>query len=488
MVQRITIPFVGGTAKSRAVSVNNQETVNWYNSVKGRGAKAPMVLESIPGTREIRSTAGNGPCRSPQMVNWTAPNTTEGLLYGVFGTQLVRLNSTDIVSVVGTLDNANGIARIARGRNFIMVVDGDAGYTYNGTTFAKITDPDFPTNFASPNTGSVTHVVYLDGFFIINDATKDNFYISAKEDPTQWNALDFAAAAIAPDAALALAATESILYVPGDETTQLYYNSGNAQFPYENYLHAATEVGIAAPQSIAESDDGVFFLATTPEGGLFVQRFQGTDGSVITEDEQEEQLAAVAKPQDSYGFIYKQDGESFYVLQLDSGASTLVYNIRARTWETRALQDGTGWRPAGHGIQNFRNIIGSRLQAQMFELRRDEYRDAGEDLVRRRVTEVYHNNNQLMDWWELVIDMQMGVGLQSGAGSDPQIRLRYSDDGGQTWSFELYQPIGKQGETKRRAVFRNLGQSRNRIFEIEVADPVPVTVIAAYAVVTVAED
>ena len=93
-----------------------------------------------------------------------------------------------------------------------------------------------------------------------------------------------------------------------------------------------------------------------------------------------------------------------------------------------------------------------------------------------------------MDWWEVVIDVQSGVGNEINPGSDPVIRLRYSDDGGLVWSAQLTEPLGKIGERLRRAVFRNLGQSRSRQFEIEVSDPVEVTIIAAYARVEVLSD
>ena len=233
--------------------------------------------------------------------------------------------------------------QIARGRSYIMIVDGTDGYTYDGTTFAQITDADFP---GQTGAGSPTHCVYIDGFFIVNDALTDNFFISAVEDPTSWNALDFDAAAVAPDAALALASTESILWVIGDETAQGYYNSGNPDFPYEIILSATQEVGILAPYSIAESDDGIFYLATTPEGGRFVYQIKGQSGRVITGDEQEAFLQTVTDPGDAYGFIYKQAGKSFYVLQLSATtgnyaktSSTLIYNIKANAWETRELLD-----------------------------------------------------------------------------------------------------------------------------------------------------
>lgn len=490
MPKRQTIKLVGPQAQDSAVSVSNQETVNFQVEGKGTGAKAPQVLETIAGAR-FRQLAGDGPCRSPEMIAWADPVSNVKQLYGVFGGDFVAINGSFGVTVIGAMTNTTGIARIARGRNFIMVVDNDSAFTYDGTTFAAITDLDFPTNFVPAKT--VTHVVYLDGFFIVNEGDSDNFYISALEDPATWNALDFDAASVAPDNSLAIAASESILYIVGDETMQPYYNSGDADFPYEVYLNAVSEHGILAPQSIAESDAGVFYLGTTPEGGRFVVQIQGTALKVITHDEQEVLLGKLVSPETAYGFIFQLSGKAFYVLQLDPGLPsqfTLSYNIRSENWERRALQDGSAWRAAGHGVINNQNVIGSRLAGQIGTLEPEIYQDFGQQLIRRRVTEVFHDNNHLIDWWELVVDCDSGVGLVVGPDedTDPQIRMRYSDTNGKTWSAVLEEPIGKAGEFERRAVFRNLGQSRQRVWEIEFSANVPLTIINLHAILTVNDD
>jgi hypothetical protein len=492
MAQRVTIPFVGQTAVSKNVMVQNQETVNFTQSIKGRGAKAPMVLESAPGLIDL-GALGNGPLKTSQMVSSDIRGLGVNDLYGVYGSKLMAQTIATGNLEIGTLNGNPGRVPIARGRNYIAMVDGTDGYTYNGTVFAQITDLDFPGNLVPA--GKPTHIVYMDGFFIVNDANTDNFYISALEDPTSWNALDFDAASVSPDKALAIAQTESILWIFGDETAQGYYNSGNADFPYQIILTATQEVGILAPDSLAESDDGIFYLATTPEGGRFVYQIQGQSGRVITDDSQEQFLLTVDNPGLAWGFIYKQGGESYYVLQLGetSGlnaklSTTLVYNIKAQAWESRETQDGTAWRAGGHGILGGRNIVGSRLQARQLELSLDTYTDAGEELIRRRRSQIYHVNNQLMDWWAIVIDIQGGVGNQVDPGADPKLRLRYSNDGGQSWSNWLQQSIGKIGETLQRCQFLNLGQARNRVFEVEYSEPTDLTIINAYAVLEVLND
>lgn len=491
VARRIQVPMIGGQAVSRSVVVNNQATDNFIQALKGQGAKAPIVLETAPGYVDL-GAVGDGPIRTGQMVNSRVrAASTAGELYGVYGSKLIA-HTSDIGNLdLGTLAAPLGSrVRMARGRNYVAMVDGTNGWTWDGTTFAQITDLDFP---GQTGAGAPTFLVYLDGFFIVNDALTDNFFISGLEDPTSWNALDFDAASVAPDNALAIASQVSLLWIIGDETAQAYYNSGNPDFPYDIVLNATQEVGILAPQSLADSDDGIFYLATTPEGGRFVYQIRGQAGRTISGDEQESFLNDLVAPEDAYGFIYKQAGKSFYILQLGEStgrdpktSSTLIYNIKAQMWETRSINDGTAWRAGGHGVLANDNIVGSRLSGRYGRLDLDDYQDAGQEMIRRRRSQVFHVNNNTIDFWALIVDIQGGIG--NVTSPNPILRMRYSNDAGQTWSFWLQEECGGVGEYFRRVVYDQLGSGRNRLFELELSDAVNLTIIGAYAEIEVDAD
>jgi hypothetical protein len=75
--------------------------------------------------------------------------------------------------------------------------------------------------------------------------------------------------------------------------------------------------------------------------------------------------------------------------------------------------------------------------------------------------------------------METGVGNGNGQGADPLLMLRYSNDGGHTWSNEKTASIGKVGEYGKRARFNRLGAGRNRLWEISLTDPVRFCVFGA---------
>jgi hypothetical protein len=72
-------------------------------------------------------------------------------------------------------------------------------------------------------------------------------------------------------------------------------------------------------------------------------------------------------------------------------------------------------------------------------------------------------------------------------GTNPQIMLRWSDDGGHTWSNEHWKSMGLIGEYGKRVLWRRLGMTqkiRDRVYEISGTDPVPVYIMGAQLIVS----
>jgi len=77
--------------------------------------------------------------------------------------------------------------------------------------------------------------------------------------------------------------------------------------------------------------------------------------------------------------------------------------------------------------------------------------------------------------------MEAGVGLLTGQGSDPQVMMQYSKDGGNTWSNEVWESFGQIGEYGVRATFGPFGRARDWVFRFRVTDPVKTVFIGAWA-------
>jgi hypothetical protein len=64
---------------------------------------------------------------------------------------------------------------------------------------------------------------------------------------------------------------------------------------------------------------------------------------------------------------------------------------------------------------------------------------------------------------------------------EPQVMLRFSSDGGHTWSNEYMRGAGFAGQFKKVVEWRRLGRARSsRVYEISVTDPIRWPIVDAY--------
>ena len=70
----------------------------------------------------------------------------------------------------------------------------------------------------------------------------------------------------------------------------------------------------------------------------------------------------------------------------------------------------------------------------------------------------------------------------SATAIDPQVMLRWSDDGGHTWSNEHWRSMGLTGQWGHRVIWRRLGMTlklRDRVYEVSGTDQVKIAIMGA---------
>jgi hypothetical protein len=114
------------------------------------------------------------------------------------------------------------------------------------------------------------------------------------------------------------------------------------------------------------------------------------------------------------------------------------------------------------------------------------YTDNGNPLVSMRTAQHLFDKKDLDHIFirRLILDMETGIGdgaYSFETGINPQAALAWSDDGGHTWSNQYTASMGAAGRYRTRVIWRRLGHSRDRIFQVTISDPVKKILIGAYA-------
>lgn len=137
----------------------------------------------------------------------------------------------------------------------------------------------------------------------------------------------------------------------------------------------------------------------------------------------------------------------------------------------------------GAGSPGGQGVLGSYLDGNLYAFNPATYTDNGTPRKWvRRWRGLPTTTMKAVRYSHLVIDMETGAGVPVSA--DPQLVLRWSDDGGHSWSSERYRPAGKLGQTKITIKFNRLGSTRrfagsDRIFELSSTDPFKLAIIDA---------
>ncbi len=388
-------------------------------------------------------------------------------LYVLIGSKLYKIDTAWTKTLIGTIGTTTKNVWIVGDGTNLAVVDGVKGYSWNGVTFAEIS---FPDSFIPSS------LTFQDGYFIVSRSGTSRFYISALNDPTSWNALDYATAEGSHDNLVTVHSHQRDLWLFGTDSLEMWYNSGASTFPFERYAGGFLKIGCKAARSVVSSGEGVFWL----DNQFQVRIGLGIQSVNISTPQIEYQIAEMAKScdiEDAVGFYYFQKGHGFY--QLSIGDKTFVYDGTTKFWHTRATGEDNHRHPAQcYAFFNKKHLVGHYSRGQILSLSYDIYTNNGEHFKAIRAAQVVHAERKRIFHNQLEIELESGVGVDTL--TDPVAVLEWSDDGGHTWSNEHTATFGAAGEYGKRCIWRRLGNSRGRIYRVTIDDPVKRIIIGAH--------
>jgi hypothetical protein len=467
-------PFLGSSYVTRSVNAADNRMVNLFPEIIPEGGKEPAFLNRAPGLKFL-ATIGVGPIRG--VWDFSIDSTDA---FVVSGTELYKITTGYVATKIGNVSGTGPVSMADNGIQLFIACNGPS-FIYNNTTnaFAQITDGDFP--------GAVT-VSYLDGYFVFNEPNSQRIWVTSLFDGLTVDPLDFASAEGSPDGVSGIIADHRELWVFGTNSVEVWYNSGDADFPLARIQGAFNEIGCVSPYSIAKLDNGVFWLGADARGKGIVYRANGYTGQRVSTHAVEWQIQQYDDTTDAVAYTYQQDGHAFYVLIFPSANTTWVYDVSAQAWHERAgFVNGDFTRHRSNCQMAFNNqiVVGDFANGNIYALDLETYADNGQIqkwLRTWRALPTGQNNLKRTTHHSLQLDCESGVGLNVGQGSSPQVMMRFSDDGGHTWSNENWADMGKIGEYFRRVIWRRLGMTlklRDRVYEVSGTDPVKIALIGA---------
>jgi hypothetical protein len=473
MSQDIDINFVGGSYSGRSIAVDGQETINFYPEIIDNplgNSKTKIALYPTPGLSLYCTVSSAGGCRA------LFP-TSGGRLFAVVGATFYEILTGNTYTSRGTLGTSSGFISITENETQLIIVDGSQGwiYTLASDALTLITDEDFP---------ACTHVVNIDGYFVVNKVNKGEFYWSASRDGISWDALDFAIAEGIPDNIVAIGKINNELWVFGNNSAEIWYDTGNSESLFERINQGFIDIGCGAAFSVATIANNIIWLGGGTQGHGMVFSATGYVPQRISTHAIEYIIGQMTTTSDAVAYTYQHEGHFFYVLTFPTENRTLVYDLKTQMWHERGEWDtDTGefnrHKSSCYAYWNGRNYVGDFESGIIYTLDADVYTDNGAVIRRERTGPAVRYNGARLFFHKFELDIERGVGLTTGQGSAPVMMLSQSDDGGKTWSIDRELSLGALGKYQTRAIANRLGSSRDRVFRVAISDPVKCVITGA---------
>ena len=503
-------PILGSAYVARSVNAADNRMINMFPETIPEGGMEPAFLQRAPGLL-LQQTIGTGPIRGL----W-AHQTRGQDFYVVSGFEVYKLEGLTSTPIkLGDVTGTGPVSIADNGTQIFFACNPDAFiYDESNNTFTQITDPDFP--------GAAT-VGYLDGYFVFNEPNSQKIYVTQLYDGFQIDALDFASAEGSPDGVVGLIVDHRECWVFGTDSTEVWYNAGGQDFPLAPIQGAFNEIGCVAPHSIAKMDNTVFWLGADARGQGMIFRAVGYTAQRISTHSIEWQIQNYKNMTDAVAYTYQQDGHSFYVISFPEADETWVFDAATGAWHQRSSYTARAVSEGAFNIDAFNQdafygtsfinpssssgrfsrhrsncqcnfqgniVVGDYDNGNIYTFDLDVYDDAG--VAQRwlrswRALPTGRNDLKRTAHHSLQLECETGVGTSEGFGANPQAILRWSDDGGHTWSNEHWTSMGAIGATGTRAIWRRLGMTlklRDRVYEVSGSDPVRLYITGAELLVS----
>lgn len=463
--------FVGPAYRSQSPNADAETCINLYlEAIESDLGKSRAALYPAPGFSAF-STLTQSPCRG-QFAQ-------DGRMWAVGGNRVYEVSDVGAVTDRGLVARDSNPATFAcsgdAGRQ-LFITSGDQGYILNLDTHV-LTNP----------VSDVTMGGYVDGYFLGLDAALSRVRVSDLLDGSTWGALQIFDRTAAPDPWISMLIAYREVWLFGSETSEVWYDAGTSPMPFRPVPNVLMPWGIHAAFSAALLDGAPTWLASNVQGACVVVRADGYTPVRISNHAVEYAISTYATTTDARAWSYQAQGHSFYVLTFPSAGVTWVYDATTGQWHQRLFWDApnaqwTAYRPGFHAYAFGKHLVGDRLTGVIYDMALDYSTDVDGAAMRRQRRSPHVSDAAVRLFCKTFqVDLEAGLGLTTGQGSDPQVMFRFSTDGGKTWSHERHLTAGALGAYLARCKTDRVGSGRDYVFEITMSDAIPWRIVAAYA-------
>lgn len=444
--------LIGPSSDGPHIKIGSQRSINWF-PVKPEREGDPWYLRGTPGL-ELLDTLPH--------ANQRGWHVHAGRQFVVAGARVYEVYADGSSFDWGKINSVRGRVVMASLLNVIVIGDGAGFYALDLTAGTVTAIADAPRG---------RFCVFFNQRILYQGENGQVFY-SELNDATDIPGLNFFTAESLPDEIVAITTTEDQIWLHGPDSTEVWYDSGDADNPFARIPGGVVYSGCAHPFTAIRVDNSVWWVEKDKEGAGIVRRSNGFTAMRVSTSAVER---FIAQSEEVTAFSYMEEGHTF--IQFNSETGSWALDLKTNEWAERAwLNPATGeqerQRQEFHAFVYGVHLVGDYETGKIYRMGLDLYSDAGDEIRRTRVSPHVQRDGAPIAIYELFLDFATGVGLDGeGQGTDPLVMLRVAKNGA-AFGDELTTSLGAIGRFGTQARFHRLGVGRDWLFEVSVSDPV----------------
>lgn len=491
--------IAGHTSRSNIAKVGLSYSLNMYQETQDDEHSCNLLMRSIDGMNLACSL--DGECRG--MYRVSRGYDEQEALYVVFGQTLYYVSPSHETFTIGHIDSFGTHCSMVETGGYgsahphLVIADGVNVYAFNtglalGDQAEDFRSVKLPLRVNSDQYSiKPTHLAYLYGYLVVNDAGTDAFYTSyqypfetyAEDESEYWDIFQVDTEAYKdygfitysewqPDATLALISTGSKLYTFGSRSWQMFSYNSDVNNPFNSPDNAAQSIGLKAADSLAQLGKDVCFLGSADQGEDAVFHIVDNVIERISTKDIERAIANEKNASVARACMWQEHQHTFYAISFDE--DTYVYDLNEKAWHNRSSLNDSNvqkrWRydwatwSYGHVYFGTKNALVYADDSVYVE-------HDGKPILKLRRGGVLTSNDQpfYIDSLELIVNNG-----QHELEHDPRMLIRYSWDGS-TWSDYEDCYFGKIGHYDYTTTLWHLGLGRFFTLEVSTTEAIPFT-------------
>lgn len=381
------------------------------------------------------------------------------------------------VTSLGAISNSGQLVGMTDDSVTLTIVDGIQGYSVllpSGAP-ALIADVNFPNGCSS--------IATLNSRSYVNVPNSRAFQTCGQLSGTTWTPILQGVKENSSDLLVAVDVLNGVLVLWGSTHIEFWQDNGLSPVPVGRINGASQTWGLAAKYSRAALANTMAFLGQNPQGGVQVLMLKGYTPVPISTPDIEQIFSSFSSYSDAIAFTYMIYGHPMYQITFPSAGRSFLYDAKTSFWfEVQTGIAATGRDSGNLGIVfNSKNYVSDTSTGNIYQLDPTVYTDNGTPIKRQITSRHLRMDGNDFAISDITLDMETGVGLDTGQGSNPQIMMQISRDSGRTFGPERWKSIGLKGQYKGRVNWSPCGSSRDFVVQWTMTDPVKFVVMGGYA-------